>query len=90
MLHDVHVVIHQPGGGSARHVLTVDAKDGDDAASQGALAAQKLAHGSAAHIVGVMPSAGPGEPPPDAGLEGEDAPADGPAPTAPVGRPRRA
>lgn len=82
MLHDVHVVIHQPGGGAVRHVLTVDAQDGDDAASQGALAAQKLAGGYAAHVVGVAPSAAQTAALPDAALEGEDAPADDPAPVA--------
>jgi len=91
MLHDVTICVFPVGGGMNRHVVTVDAISGDDAASQGAVRAALLANGAAFHIVGVAPSES--APPPlvvDAGIEGADEPAEvvEPARRAP-GRPRK-
>ena len=57
MLHDVIVVVFPAGGGTVRHVVTVDAAGGDDAAAQAAIEAATLARGAAWQIRGVGPSA---------------------------------
>jgi hypothetical protein len=75
MLHDVTICVFPVGGGMVRHVVTVDATSGDDAASQGAVRAALLANGAAFHIVGVAPTTdAPAELAPDAGVEGADDP----------------
>lgn len=73
MLHDVTIDIHNPGHGARREVVTVDAISGDDAASQAAVEAARLAAGRGWKIVGVSPSAPPVPDAPVAFMEGEEA-----------------
>ena len=56
MLHDVTVEIYDPGQGSRREVVCVDAIGGDDAVSKGQSEAATIAVGRAWKIVGVAPT----------------------------------
>lgn len=56
MLHDVTVEIYDPGQGSRREIVCVDALGGDDAVSKGQIEAATIAAGRAWKIVGVAPT----------------------------------
>lgn len=57
MLHDVTVEVYDPGRGSYREVVQVDAMGGDDAASMAAVEAARFSAGRTWRIIAVVPSA---------------------------------